>query len=410
MIYDAVIIGGGPGGSTTASYLARAGRKVLLLEKEHFPRFHIGESLLPYNMGLFEEMGILPMIEKAGFMVKNGAQFALGNGRKHVQVAFAEGSFNEHGQAFQVERSRFDELLLRHAGALGAAVREGVAVEEYEIGSETVRVQAGGESHEARFLIDASGTHNLTGNREGLREAYAKFRKLAIYGHFKGVPLPEGRKQGDIIIVRLEEAWFWMIPLAADRVSVGLVVDQGRFREAKENPEAFFRRVVSEGSLVSERMAKAEVIGKWHTVTDFSYRNKRFVSDRLIRVGDAAAFLDPIFSSGVYMAMVSGKTAAGAVDEALAKGKSMVPAMVRYEKNLQRGMALYWDLIEKFYTKPFIEMLVQPEPYFRMPCALNSVLAGRLDLPLAVRLRLKLFFTLVWLQQRFPIVPRLRFS
>src|SRR6266850_4974882 len=195
--YDALIIGGGPGGSTAATFLAREGKRVLLLEKERFPRFHIGESLLPYNRRIFEEMGVLPALEQAGFPRKFGAQFHLGNGSKSVQFVFRQGRFTREPQAIQVERAKFDHLLLEHARKSGAEVREGWTVQKFKNAAESVCIEAtdaNGQAHSfsGHFLIDASGRGNMTGNQEGLRVIYPNHRKVAVFGHFSDVKLDGG--------------------------------------------------------------------------------------------------------------------------------------------------------------------------------------------------------------------------
>src|SRR5262245_8735255 len=204
--YDALIIGGGPGGSTAATFLARAGKRALLLEKEHFPRFHIGESLLPYNRRIFEEMGVLPAIENAGFPKKFGAQFHLGDGTRSVNFVFRQGQFTRETQAIQVERAKFDQVLLEHAKKSGAEVREGWTVQKFNHAVESVGIEAtdqDGQMHffSGRFLIDASGRGNLTANQEGLRVIYPHHRKVAIFGHFRDVKLDAGLAAGDTVII-----------------------------------------------------------------------------------------------------------------------------------------------------------------------------------------------------------------
>src|SRR5438552_1450698 len=214
--YDALIIGGGPGGSTAASYLAKAGRRVLVLEKEHFPRFHIGESLLPYNRRIFDEIGVLPKLEAAGLIKKYGAQFHLGNGSKVLSLCFRNGRFTREPMAFQVERSTFDHLLLQYSASLGAEVREGWTVTRSRSDRDFAEVQARSETgiietFRGKFLIDASGRGKFTGNQEGLREIDPNLKKIAVFAYLAVVKLDPGQKQGDTVIVRLDNKWFWII-------------------------------------------------------------------------------------------------------------------------------------------------------------------------------------------------------
>jgi flavin-dependent dehydrogenase len=408
---DVLILGGGPAGCAAALTLAAAGRKVVVLEKEVFPRFHIGESLLPYNRRLLETLGLLPLMESAGFLRKVGAQFWLGNGSRHVDFRFSDGGFNEETSAWQVERSDFDHRLLQEVRRRGVEVHEGRGVAEYEVAEDGVTVRTTDDAvMKGAFLIDATGQSSFTGVREGLREMHPRHRKIALFGHFRGIPLPPGDRQGDIIIVRLEQEWAWLIPLSPEKVSVGLVLDQRAFKEAGLAPEAMFDRLVGASSVLSEKLAVAERIGPLRAVADYSYTNRRFVSRRLVRVGDAAGFMDPVFSSGVHLAMESGHEAAKVVDDALRRGAAMTWRMRKYERWLRRSMGLYFRMIEKFYTRPFIEVFVEPKPVLQLPAAVSAVLAGRLDNAWPVRWRLAVFFLIVALRARLPLTSPVRFT
>lgn len=411
-LYDALVIGGGPGGSSAASYLARAGKNVLLLEKEVFPRFHIGESLLPYNVSLFEELGVLPEIEAAGFPKKYGAQFELGDGSKGVAFVFRTGRFTRQTQAFQVERSRFDHILLKNASRLGVQVREGWTVCRTETSADGVAVEAQAPdgktvSFRAAYLVDASGRGNLTGNQQGLRVLHPHLKKLAVFGHFYNVALDPGERRGDTIITRLHKKWFWFIPVSAEKTSVGCVMDKDEFARWKGTPEALFQQVVDSSAPATRRMKDAQAAGPIHVTADFSYYNQRLAGGRLLRVGDAAGFLDPIFSSGVYMAMLSGKLGAEAILQSMRSGSSR--PFARYEKNFFRAMKFYWEMIEGFYTTSFMEVFLEPREKWDLPAAVNAALAGELMGDWPLRWRMRVFFLLVKLQGRRPFLPRIHF-
>ena len=414
-IYDAIVVGGGPGGSTAATMLAKAGKKVLLLEKERFPRFHIGESLLPYNNRIFEAMGILPKLEKEGFPLKYGAQFHLGNASKALKLIFRNGCFTKYIKSFQVERSVFDHLLLKHAAESGAQVREGWTVNGFSNRDGEVSVRARDETGiahtlSARFLVDASGRANLTGNQEGLRVIHPTLKKLAIFGHFEGVMLDEGTAAGDTVIIRLEDKWFWIIPISSTKTSVGCVMEQSEFVNAKKTPLEMFEAIWKSSAAMRSRMENSKPVNQIQTTSDFSYYNKRLIGPRLLRVGDAAGFMDPIFSAGVYLAMYSGKYAADAIVKSLNAGDDGQKRFEQYEKRIFRGMKFYWDMVEAFYTTPFMELFMQPRQKFRLPDAIVAILAGELDGGWPINLRIKFFFWLVKMQARRALVPHISFK
>ncbi len=413
--HDVIVIGGGPGGSCAATVLAKAGRRVLLLEREKFPRFHVGESLLPYNHAIFEELGLLPILEKAGFPAKRGAQFHIADGSKGTAFVFGKGRFTRHPAAFQVERSRFDEILLRHAESCGAEVREEFSVKRTANDADGVEVEGIGRdgsraTFRARFLVDATGRDNLTGNRDGLRDMNPKLRKLAVFAHFSGVRLDPGTAGGDTVIVRLENKWFWVIPVGVDKVSVGVVMERDEFAAAKSTPGEVFERWRDSSVAMKERLADARRLTEYHVTSDWSYRNRSFHGPRLVRVGDAAGFIDPIFSSGVFLAMHSARIAAHAIDDALAGGGDGAAGFVRYERRMRDALGIYSEMVEKFYTTPFMELFLEPRDKWQIAAAINAILAGELEGGWRLRWRMRLFFMLVWLQEKRPFMPRIRFA
>lgn len=415
MKYDALVLGCGPGGSSTATFLARAGKKVLVLEKEFFPRFHIGESLLPCNMPIFEQMGVMPALKEACFPPKYGAQFELCNSSVCTRFVFREGRFNSAPQAIQVERALLDHILMKNARAQGADVREGWTVTRYENEPDGVKIEARdpeGRMHEFRgsYLIDATGRGNLTGNQENIREIHPRWKKLAVFGHFENVALDPGEARTDTIIVRLENKWFWIIPISSAKTSVGIVFDKDEFTKSPGTPAEIFQRWVENTPAVKKRMAEARLAGNFQTTADFSYHNRRLVGERLLRVGDAAGFMDPIFSAGVYLASWSGKLAAETVLRCLEKGKPIPRLLARYEKRVWSGLHFYWRVVESYYTTPFMEIFLRPGNHLDLPSAVNAVLAGELEPRWALKWRLEYFFLLVKLQRHFRIVPPIWFT
>lgn len=411
--WDVIVIGGGPAGSTAATTLAKKGRRVLVLEKTKFPRFHIGESLLPYNRQIFEDLGVWEKIAAAGFMRKRAAQFIMGDDSRGNRLDFSKGAFTEFPEAMQVERAKFDEILLHHSREHGAEVREECQVLDHRIEDQRIVLKyrsADGEEREitSSFMIDASGLGNVTANRESQREYYAEHRKLAIFSHFSGVDMPKEEQEGDILIIRRENSWLWFIPLSAEKTSVGLVIDAADFKASGMTPQEAFDHAIATTPAAGKRFEEAVLLEKLHVMADFSYKNERLVSPRVVRVGDASGFIDPMFSSGILLAMTSAQQGALAVDQALTTGKELTKEMLRYEKENRQRIALYWEFIENFYKLHFTQFFFQPNNRLGLVCSVNAVLAGRTNLSFSVWWRLRLFFFLAWLNRYVPVVERIK--
>jgi FADH2-dependent halogenase len=360
-------------------------------------------------------MGVLPKLQEAGFLRKFAARFELGNASIGTCFMFREGRFNREPEAIHVERAIFDHVLLKHARESGADVREGWTVQSFTSDANGVSVEArspGNQIHSFRasFLIDASGRGNVTGNQEGLRVIHPRHRKLAVFGHFANVDLPPVEKRTETIIVRLENKWFWIIPLSAEKTSVGLVIDKDEFARSSGTPEEIFQRWVDSSAAVKQRMVDARLVNTIQTTSDFSYYNRRLVGNRLLRVGDAAGFMDPIFSAGVFLAMWSGKLAAETVVETLRRGGTGGRLFASYEKRVRRGLMFYWRVVENYYTTPFMELFLQPREHCDIASAVIAVLAGEVEGGWALRWRVEYFFLLVKIQARWPLVPRISFA
>jgi FADH2-dependent halogenase len=360
-------------------------------------------------------MGVMADLEAAGFPNKYGAQFHVGNGSKALKLVFRKGCFTRETAAFQVERATFDHILLNHARRCGVEVREGWTVSAFSHEHGQVEVQASGknqpsETFRASFLIDASGRANCTGNQEGLRVIHPKLKKLAVFGQFEGVMLDEGAMGGDTVIVRLENKWFWVIPITSQKTSVGCVMDQQEFADMKSTPADVFTQLWQSSAVMRQRMKGTRLVSTIQVTSDFSYYNRRLVGPRLLRVGDAAGFMDPIFSAGVYLAMYSGKLASEAILGALAAKDDGARRLTSYEKRVFRSMRFYWEMVEGFYTTPFMELFMEPRPKFNLPDAVTAILAGELDGGWPMDWRRRVFFLLTRLQAYWPVVPRISFK
>ncbi|MDQ3281164.1 MAG: FAD-dependent oxidoreductase [Acidobacteriota bacterium] len=405
---DVIVIGGGPAGSTTATLLAQQGLSVTLLERERFPRFQIGESLLPYNNDLFNRLGVTDEIAESECVPKYGAYFVTADGQTGYSFRFDQRLQDPYRRSFQVKRAEFDHLLLRNAEKQGVVVRQETGVATIDLSDPNVATvrTVHGETLEARFVVDGSGHGSVVGSKVGDRGEVESLKKIAFFAHYRNVPRAEGKDGGSTIIVVLKNAWFWLIPVTQDVMSVGLVVDREHFRQCGLQPEELLNQTIAASPWVAERMKNAERVTQVYARKDFSFRMRNIAGSNYVLVGDAAGFLDPIFSTGVFMAMKSADLAASAVLERLRTGS--MRALNDYQREISRGFDKYLRFIERFYDREFLEVFLQPSERWGLLEAVVGVLAGDIFSNRNNRMKLAIFFALVQLQKRLgTIAPRI---
>jgi flavin-dependent dehydrogenase len=406
--YDIIIVGGGPAGSTAGTLLAKQGWKVAIFEKEQFPRFKIGESLLPGSLCTFERMGVKEKIDRADVIVKYGGKIVSACGTSSNRFLFSNVFRCKYPTAYQVERSRFDQILLDHAAETGCEVRQGEKVTNFSCDQDGVTIHTTTGEFRSRYLIDCSGRNSLVGTHFNLRRNYPELRKFSLYAHFEGVDRPAGIDGTLTQMVRGRDRWFWIIPITASKTSIGVVLDAQTFKRMKLSPEAAFLRILQENPKVIDQMSGARRVTDVYATGDFSFRNQRFTGDRWVLAGDAAGFIDPVWSSGVFIAVLSGEKAADMLDRVLRRPERRPVEFKRYERHLGRVMDLYLRLVNSWYTQEFAEVFLNPQEFLQLVPAVNSLLAGSEKPLLQVRWRLWVFNLLVYLQKRFSIIaPRM---
>jgi flavin-dependent dehydrogenase len=378
---DVLIIGGGPAGSTAAALLAEKGYQVTLLEKDRHPRFHIGESLLPANLPLFERLGVLPEVEAIG-QPKLGAEFVSPWHDRHQCFEFADAWDKSIPYAFQVRRSEFDRILIDNAEHKGAKVIQGCRVRDVHL-SDTrgPLIQAEHEhghrqSWRVRFVVDASGRHTFLGNRLKAKQRNPRHNSSSVYGHFQGARRHEGKKEGHITIFWFSHGWFWLIPLSDGATSVGMVIWPYYMKTRRGPLRDFFLDSIAHCPALAERLAQARLVSNVEATGNFSYICDHSHGADYLLLGDAYAFIDPVFSSGVMLAMNSAFAGADAIDTCLREPARAAEALARFDRIMKHGPRIFSWYIYRVTNPILRDMFMGPRNLFRVKEALLSVLAG----------------------------------
>jgi flavin-dependent dehydrogenase len=361
--HEIIIIGGGPAGASTATVLAEQGHRVLILEREKFPRYHVGESLIPFTFGPLERLGMIPKMRGSHFVKKYSVNFVQPDGRKSQPFYFHTRYDKETiAQTWQVMRSEFDQMLLDNAREKGAEVREETKVTQlvrndsgHVIGVEAESKDGTKQTLLAKLVVDATGKEAFASNRLGWRVGDPYLNKVAVWTYYKGSKRAEGIDEGGTTIAFIpEKGWFWHIPMHGDMVSVG-VVAEGKYlsRDGVRDPKAMFDREIGENQWIKEYLSTGESTGEFWLTSEYSRHSKYGCAQGLLLVGDAFAFLDPVFSSGVMLAMKSGVMAGDAIHEALTAGDVSPERFAEYGRQMRTGVENMRKLIYAFYDPNF---------------------------------------------------------
>ena len=380
--YDTIVIGGGPAGSTTAALLAERGHRVLLLEREPLPRYHIGESLIPYTWFTLDRLGVLDWLKRSACPKKYSVQFVSITGKVSQPFYFFETIQHECSLTWQVWRGEFDAMLLDNARRKGAQVRQGVAASDVIMdGGRVVGVRAdapggGSEDIYARVVVDATGRDSLLSRRWGWKELDPELNKIAVWSYFKGAKRDPGLDEGATTVAYVpQKGWFWYIPLHSDVVSVGVVGEPSYLYRGTRDPSRIFAREVKACAWIHDHVKVGEQVEPVRVTGEYSYHSRRIGGDGFCLVGDAFAFLDPLFSTGVFLALKGGEMAADTLHQALQAGDVTADRFAEYHQKQRHAVMSFRRLVLAFYdlTFSFREFL---EEYPHLHSLLVDTLVG----------------------------------
>lgn len=381
--YDAIVIGGGPSGSTTAALLAEYGHKVLLLERETMPRYHIGESLIPYTWFTLNRLGLVDKMRQSANPKKYSVQFVSITGKVSQPFYFFQTIKHECAVTWQVVRSEFDAMLLDNARAKGAEVRQGVSVRDVLMeGTRVVGVRADdkdgarGIEIRAKVVVDASGRDSILSRKFSWKDRDADLNKIAVWSYFKSAKRDPGVDEGATTVAYVpHKGWFWYIPQHSDIVSVGVVGEPGYLYRDTRDPNEIFAREVASCSWIRDHVAVGQQVEPVRVTGEYSYHSKQIAGDGFCLVGDAFAFLDPLFSTGVFLALKSGELAADAIHAGLGTGEVSAHHFDEYLKQQRHAVQSFRSLVCAFYdvTFSFREFL---EVYPHLHSAIVDTLVG----------------------------------
>ena len=399
-----IVIGGGPAGSVAALSAARRGLSTILIEKHQTMPFKIGESLLPGSMRILESLGALAAIENGGFMKKYAARFVSPDKVVNQRYDFQGKLLKDHSSAFHVERSRFDELLLNEAEKAGVLLRRGSAVKSVEDRGQHMIVQLeSGEIIQSDFIIDASGQSSFLAKKYASKTPDTRLRLAANYVHATGVEANDQQHPGDINITLLRDAWWWEIPLAPGKMSLGLVSSAKQAKHFRS--ESSLRQAIADTPFLRDRYANAVFSTAPYTTSGYAFSVERLYGDKWLIAGDAAGFLDPVFSTGVHLAIASGNRAGNAIaDATVSTQRSRI--FRKYEKQCFADLHIFRKLVYGFYTEEFVDVFLAPTEKLGLRKGITSLLAGELLDSSSVKLRAAIFWLAVYGHRKRGIVQK----